>query len=382
MRRIYLDHAATTPLDPSVLEAMLPYLKERFGNASSLHSFGQEAKKVLGESREKIAEIINADKEEVYFTSGGTESDNLAIKGVALRNKERNHIITSKIEHHAVLNPCKYLEKKGFQVTYLPVDEYGLVNANELEQEITDKTCLISIMHANNEIGTIQPIEEIGKVSRERDIYFHTDAIQTVGKIPVNVDKLNVDLLSISGHKLYGPKGIGVLYIRKGTKIEPIAHGGGHERGIRSGTENIPGIVGLAKAMELSQERMGTESRRLTNLRDKLIKGIFEIENSRLNGHPTKRLANNANFSFTGIEGESLLLRLDAKGIAVSTGSACSSHSLKPSHVLLAIGLKPEDAHGSLRITLGRGNTEEDIDYTIETVKEEVQTLRGISPKF
>lgn len=382
MRRIYLDHAATTPLDPSVLEAMLPYLKERFGNASSLHSFGQEAKKVLGESREKIAEIINADKEEVYFTSGGTESDNLAIKGVALRNKERNHIITSKIEHHAVLNPCKYLEKKGFQVTYLPVDEYGLVNANELEQEITDKTCLISIMHANNEIGTIQPIEEIGKVSRERDIYVHTDAIQTVGKIPVNVDKLNVDLLSISGHKLYGPKGIGVLYIRKGTKIEPIAHGGGHERGIRSGTENIPGIVGLAKAMELSQERMGTESRRLTNLRDKLIKGIFEIENSRLNGHPTKRLANNANFSFTGIEGESLLLRLDAKGIAVSTGSACSSHSLKPSHVLLAIGLKPEDAHGSLRITLGRGNTEEDIDYTIETVKEEVQTLRGISPKF
>ena len=380
MRKIYFDHAATTPLDPEVLEAMKPYFSEEFGNASSLHKFGREAKEALEESREIVARVINASPEEIYFTSGGTESDNLAIKGVAFKNrKEKHHLIMSKIEHHAVLYTCQYLEKNGFKVDYLPVDKEGIAKVETLEEKITPATSLISVMQANNEIGTIQPLEEIGKIVHERGIFFHTDAVQSVGKIPVNVNKLGVDLLTISAHKLYGPKGVGALYVRKGTKIETIAHGGGHERGLRSGTENIPGIVGLAKAMELAKQRMKKESEKLKKLRDKIIRGALEIPETRLNGHPKIRLPNNANFSFSRIEGESLVLKLDNLGIATSTGSACSSKSLEPSHVLLAIGLKPEDAHGSLRVTLGKDNTEEDVDYFLEVLPKVVHELREIS---
>jgi cysteine desulfurase len=388
MRWIYMDHAATTPLDKEVLKAMMPFFSEKFGNASSLHKFGREAREALEDSREKIAKIINASPEEIYFTSGGTESDNLAIKGVGLGNKKENgkdHIITSKIEHHAVLHPCEYLEKEhGFEVTYLPVNEHGVVSVENLENSITKKTSLISVMHANNEIGTIQPLEEIGKIVHEKEgIYFHTDAVQTIGKIPVDVEKLGVDLLTISAHKLYGPKGVGALYIRKGTRIETIAHGGGHEKGLRSGTENIPGIVGLAKAMELADKRMKEEgeSERLKKLRDKIIHEVLNnIEDSRLNGHPKLRLPNNANFSFSKIEGEALVLKLDRLGIEASTGSACSSKSLEPSHVLIALGLKPEEAHGSLRLTLGKDNNEEDVEYLLEVLPKVVQELREISP--
>ncbi len=379
---IYMDHSATSPVDPEVFEAMKPYFIDSFGNASTLYSLGREGKKAMESAREEVASIIGAEPKEIIFTSGGTESDNIAILGTAYKLKNKgNHIITSDIEHPAVDETCKYLEKNGFNVTYLPVYNDGIVKIKDLEDAITDKTILITIMHANNEIGTIQPISEIGKIARENKIYFHTDAVQTVGKIPVNVKELNVDMLSLSAHKLYGPKGIGALYLRQGVRIEPIMHGGGHEKGIRPGTENVPGIVGLGKACSIAKENLQRDAQKLTSLRDMLIDGVLaENEDSYLNGHRTKRLPNNANFRFTGIEGESLILHLDAKGIATSTGSACSSIKLEPSHVLMAIGLKEVEAHGSLRISLGNENTEEDIEYTLTAIKEVVEKLRKMSP--
>ncbi len=379
-RQVYMDHSATTPVDPLVVDAMLPYFSEKFGNPSSLYTIGRQARRAIEESRQKVADLIGAKKEEIIFTGSGTESDNLAIKGIAYRNRKKgDHIITSSIEHHAVLHTCKYLETQGFKVTYMPVDKDGLVNPKDVEKAITPQTILITIMHANNEIGTIQPIEEIGKIAKEKNIPFHTDAVQTSGKIPVNVDALGVSLLSISAHKIYGPKGVGALYLRKGTFVEPQLHGGGHERNIRSSTENVPGIVGFGKACELAKERLPDEER-VAGLRDRLIKGILEIKDSYLNGHPVNRLPNNANVRFSFIEGESMILNLDMKSVAASTGSACSSTSLEPSHVLMAIGLKPEEAHGSLRLTLGRGNTQEDVDYVVSELPGIVNKLRMISP--
>tara|TARA_Y100000310_G_scaffold345138_1_gene462122 strand:- start:8160 stop:9320 length:1161 start_codon:yes stop_codon:yes gene_type:complete len=381
MKRIYLDHGATTPVDKEVMKAMQPYFTEKYGNVSSLHSFGREAKEAIDKAREHIAKLINAEPKEVIFTSGGTEADNMAIKEIAFNNREKgNHIITSKIEHPAVENTCKFLEKMGFKITYLAVDKEGFVSTEELEKAITKETILVSIMHANNEIGTIQPIEEIGKTCKENNIYFHTDTVQTVGKVPIDVKKMNVDLLSSSAHKLYGPKGVGFLFVREGTKIGSLIHGGNHENGLRAGTENVAGIVGFGKACELAMERMNKGTTHLTNLRDKLIKGVLEIEDCWLNGHPSKRLPGNANFSFKYIEGESLLMYLDEKGIAASTGSACSTKELKPSHVLTAIGLKPEEAHGSLRLTLGKDNTEEDVEYVLKALPEIVEKLRQMSP--
>ncbi|MFQ5648280.1 MAG: cysteine desulfurase NifS [Candidatus Aenigmatarchaeota archaeon] len=377
MRRIYLDHAATTPVAKEVLEAMEPYFSEKFGNASSLHSFGQEARRALEDSREQVAKLINADSAEIFFTSGGTEADNMAIKGTV---KPGDHIITSRIEHHAVLHVCEHLESQGVKVTYLPVDEYGLVDPKEVEKAITKATRLVSIMHANNEIGTIEPIEEIGKICRKHKVLFHTDAVQTFGKVPIDVKKMPIDMLSASSHKLYGPKGVGCLYIRAGTKVTPLLHGGGHESGRRSGTENVAGAVGFAKACETARKKMKDEAKRGAGLRDMLVKAILEIPDTKLNGHAEKRLPGNANFSFRGIEGESLIMYLDMKGIAASTGSACSTKSLEPSHVLTAIGLKPFEAQGSLRLALGKDNTEEDIKYTIEVIKETVENLRKISP--
>ncbi|VVB97456.1 Cysteine desulfurase IscS 2 [uncultured archaeon] len=379
-RQVYMDHSATTPVDSLVVEAMLPYFSENFGNPSSLYTIGRQARRAIEESRQKVADLIGAKKEEIIFTGSGTESDNLAIKGIAYRNRKKgDHIITSSIEHHAVLHTCKYLETQGFKVTYLPVDKEGLVNPKDVEKAITPQTILITIMHANNELGTVQPIEEIGKIAKEKNIPLHTDAVQTAGKIPVNVDTLGVSLLSISAHKIYGPKGVGALYLRKGTFVEPQLHGGGHERNLRSSTENVPGIVGFGKACELAKGRLPDEER-LAGLRDRLIKGILEIKDSYLNGHPVKRLPNNVNVRFSFIEGESMILNLDMKGVAASTGSACSSTSLEPSHVLMAIGLKPEEAHGSLRLTLGRGNTQEDVDYVVSVLPEIVNKLRMISP--
>jgi cysteine desulfurase len=363
------------------MEAMAPFFSDKYGNPSSLYSFAQEARQAMEEAREKVAGLINAKPKEIIFTSGGTESDNLALKGIAFANKDKGrHIITSAIEHHAVLNPCEWLEKQGFEVTYLQVDKEGLVSPEKLEEEIRKDTILISIMHANNEIGTIEPVEEIGKIAKEKGIYFHTDAVQSVGKIPVDVERMNVDLLSISSHKMYGPKGIGALYVRKGVRLVPLAHGGGHERNLRSGTENVSGIVGLGRAAEIAKEELDKEAERLTKLRDRLIEGALEIENSWLNGHRTKRLPNNANFGFRFIEGESLILELDFHGISANTGSACSSKSLEPSHVLTAIGLRPEETHGSLRLTLGRQNTLEEVDYVLEVLPEVVSRLRRISP--
>jgi cysteine desulfurase len=379
---IYMDHSATSPVDPEVFEAMKPYFTDSFGNASTLYSLGREGKMAMESAREEVASVIGAKPKELIFTSGGTESDNIAIMGIAYKLKKKgNHIITSDIEHPAVDETCKYLEKNGFTVTYLPVYEDGIVKVNDLEDAITDNTILITIMHANNEIGTIQPIAEIGAVAKEKGIMFHTDAVQTVGKIPVDVKELNVDLLSLSSHKLYGPKGVGALYVRKGVRLEPIMHGGGHERGIRPGTENVPGIVGLGKACSIAKENLERDAQLLTTLRDRLINRVLEQnEDSYLNGHRTKRLPNNANFRFTGIEGESLILHLDSKGIAASTGSACSSTKLEPSHVLMAIGLKEVEAHGSLRISLGHENTEKDIDYAVTAIKEVVEKLRKMSP--
>lgn len=382
MKKIYLDYAATTPTDPEVVKAMLPYFTDRFGNPSSIHSFGLEGKAAIEEARGKIASFLGAKQEEIIFTGCGTESDNFAIKGTAYANQNKgNHIITSSIEHHAIIKPCKFLEKMGFKITYLPVSKDGLADPEDVKKAITDKTILISIMHASNEIGTIQPIAEIGKIAKEKEISFHSDAVQTFGHLQVNVDELNVDLLSMSGHKLCGPKGIGALYIRKGTRIVPFIHGGDQERKRRASTENVPAIVGFGKAVEIAKETMDGEAKKLTVLRDKLIKGIFEkIKHVRLNGHPLKRLPNNVNISIESVEGESLLLNLDMEGIAASTGSACSSSSLEASHVLLALGLSHELAHGSLRFTLGRFTEEEDIDNVLEALPKIVEKLRSMSP--
>jgi cysteine desulfurase len=381
MKRIYMDHSATTPVAPEVLEAMLPFFSLKFGNASSLHSFGLEAKEALEASREKVAKLLGANAEEIIFTSGGTESDNLSLKGIALRSREKGkHIITTVVEHPAILETCRKLQKDGFEVTYLPVNADGLVDPAALEAAIRKDTILISVMHANNEVGTIQPLQEIGEIAAEKDIYFHTDAVQSVGKIETNVNDLGVDLLSLSAHKFYGPKGTGALYVRKGTKLESIVQGGGHERGLRSGTENVAGIVGLARAADLASEIMASEAERLTGLRDRLAKLVLDkVKDAWVNGSMTKRLPGNLNFSFKYVEGESLLLFLDAKGIGVSTGSACSSKKLEPSHVLLSLGLKPEECHGSLRITMGRSNTEGDVDYVAESIAEAVARFRSIS---
>lgn len=384
MRKIYLDYAATTPTDEEVKKAMLPYFSDKFGNPSSIYSFAQQSKAAIEEAREKIASLLRAKSKEIIFTSGGTESDNFAIKGVAYANQRRgNHIITSSIEHHAVTEPCEFLEKRGFNLTYLPVDKNGLVDPDDVKKSLTDKTILISVMHANNEVGTIEPIAEIGKIAKEKSIYFHTDAVQTFGHLPIDVNELNVDLLSISAHKLYGPKGVGALYIREGTRIMSFMHGGGQERNRRASTENVPGIVGFGKAVELAKETMDEEAKRLTGLRDKLIEGILEkIDHVRLNGHPTQRLPNNVNVSIEFIEGESMLLSLDMEGIAASSGSACTSGSLEASHVLLALGLSHELAHGSLRLTLGKYTKEEDIDYVLEVLPAVIERLRSMSPLY
>ncbi len=384
MKKVYLDYAATAPTDPEVLKAMEPYFSEKFGNASSLHSYGQEAKKGIEDSRQALAGLIGARPEEIVFTSGGTESDNFAIFGTAYAlEKKGNHIITSAIEHHAITEPLKLLEKKGFKVTYLKVDRHGLVSPQDLKEAITGKTILVSIMHANNEIGTLQPIVELGKIAREKGICFHTDAVQTVGHIPVNVDDLNADLLSLSAHKFYGPKGVGALYVRKGMRLETFMRGGDQEMGRRASTYNTTGIVGLGKAVEICREKMRDEIKLQSFLRDRLIKEIpASIPEVVLNGHPSMRLPNNVNFSIKYIEGESMLLNLDLFGIACSTGSACTSSSLEPSHVLLAIGLDHETAHGSLRITLGRWTTEKDIDYFMEKLPQVVKKLRAMSPLY
>ncbi|WP_094226653.1 cysteine desulfurase NifS [Methanolobus psychrotolerans] len=381
MKRIYMDHSATTPVDTLVVDAMLPYFSEMFGNSSSLHSFGMEAAEALSTARKQVADAIGALPEEIIFTSGGTESDNLAIRGVITHNSGKKHVITSVIEHPAVLNTCAFLESLGHEVTYVPVDAEGLIVLSLLERSIRENTVLISVMHANNEVGTIQPIKEIAQIAKKHNIYFHTDAVQSVGKIPVNVDDLGIDMLSLSSHKIHGPKGVGVLYVRKGTIIEPIVFGGNHEKGMRSGTENIPGIVGLGKAMVLAQQRLDTDSKYMQQMRDGIISKIFcSVADVRLNGHPTQRLPNNVNLSFKYVEGESMLMLLDMKGIAVSTGSACSSKSLKASHVLSSLNIEDDYIHGSLRISLGRENTIEDEDYLVESLKETVFRLRMMSP--
>lgn len=384
MRKVYLDYAATTPARTEVMAAMQPYFRQVFGNPSSIHTFGQEAKGAIESSREKVAALLGAAPEEIVFTSGGTESDNFALEGAAFANEKKgNHIITSAIEHHAITECCAFLKKRGLEITYLPVDKYGLVDPQEVKKAITDKTILISIMHANNEMGTIEPLAEISKITKEKGIYFHTDAVQTVGHLSVNVKELGVDLLSLSAHKFYGPKGMGALYIRKGTRLVSFLHGGGQERGRRASTENVPGIVGLGIACELAQAEMGKNHAQLQPLRDKLIKGILEkIPESQLNGHPTLRLPNNINISIKYVEGESMLLNLDLLGIAASTGSACTSGSLEASHVLLATGLSHELAHGSLRFTLGKETTEEDIDYVLEQLPIIVEKLRNMSPLY
>ena len=378
-----MNHAAGMPVDPRVFEAMKTYFMESYGNPSSSHSFGASAKNALMESREKVARLIGAEKpKEIIFTSGGTESNNLAIKGVAYRNKDKgNHIIATTIEHISVINICKHLQKQGFEITYIPVDKQGMVGPQKIKDAITDKTILISVMYANGEIGTIQPIREIGKIARENEIFFHVDAVAAAGKVPINVEEENIDLLSISSNDMYGPKGMGALYIKKGTRIQPVIQGGGQERGLRSGTENTPGIVGMGQAAEIAQEEMETEGRRLSQLWDKLTKGVLnKIARSYLNGHPTKRLPNNTNLRFSYIEGESLILGLDMLGIQVSSGSACTSKTLEPSHVLLAIGLAHEEAHGSLVFTMGKQNSEEDVNYVLEVLPGVVKRLRAMSP--
>lgn len=384
MKKIYLDNNATTPVHPKVVEAMLPYYNTYYGNASSIHSFGRDTREAMEKAREKIAGLIGANPEEIVFTSGGTEADNFALKGVVeASQKGSNHIITSAIEHHAILNTCQYLEKRGFDVTYLPVDKYGLIDPVQVKEAITNKTVIISIMLANNEVGTIEPIAEIGKVAREMGIYLHTDAIQAVGKIPVNVTDLKVDLLSISGHKIDGPKGIGALYIKRGIRMVSFLHGGHHEKNRRAGTENIPAIVGFGKAAEIVAYRLEEKKKKLIRLRDRLQKKIMDkIDHVHLNGHPTLRLPNTLNLSFAFVEGESILLNLDLKGIAVSTASACTSGSLEPSHVLVAMGIEPVLAQGSLRFSLGPENTKEEIDTTVECLAEIVKRLRMLSPLY
>lgn len=379
---IYMDYAATTFTKPEVLEEMLPYFTEHYGNPSSIYSLSRETKKAIDKARDRVAKAINADSNEIFFTGGGSEADNWALKGIAFANFNKgNHIITTKIEHHAILHACEYLEKHGFEVTYLPVDEHGFISLEDLKNAITDKTILVSIMFANNEIGTIQSIKEIGKICRERKIFFHTDAVQAVGNVAIDVKDMNIDLLSMAAHKIYGPKGTGALYIRKGVKIDNLIHGGGQERAKRAGTENVAGIVGLGKAIELATENLEEHSKRLTVLRDKLIDGLLKIPYSRLNGPRSEgRLPGNSNICFRFIEGEAILLLLDSMGICASSGSACTSGSLDPSHVLLAIGLPHEIAHGSLRLSLGDRTTEEEVDYVIESVAKVVQRLREMSP--
>ncbi len=381
---IYFDHAATTPVKPEVLEAMLPYFSEKYGNASSVYKLAQENKKAIDNARRVVAQLLGAQPNEIFFTSGGTESDNWALRGIASSLKEKgNHLITTKIEHHAVLHTCQYLESQGFEVTYLDVDENGLVTAEQVAKAIKTDTILISIIYANNEIGTIMPIAEIGKVAKEHGVIFHTDAVQAVGQIPIDVNRQHIDLLSLSGHKFYGPKGIGALYLRRGIKIPSLLHGGGQERGRRAGTENVPGIVGLATAMDLTYQNLERKNTKIKALRDQLINGIYKrIPFCRLNGHREQRLPNNVNFSFDFIEGESLLLLLDFEGIAASGGSACTSGSLDPSHVLLALGLPHEQAHGSIRFTLGEDNTREEVDLLLEKLPPFVQKLRAMSPLY
>lgn len=382
-KRVYMDHAAGRPVEPRALEEMLPYFKSSYGNPSSLHVFGQEAKRAVEDARSRVAALINAEKREsIIFTSGATESNNLAIKGMANRNKDRGtRILTSAVEHMSVVNPCKFLTTKGFEVVFLPVDKYGFLNLESLRKELTDKTILVSVVYANAEIGTIEPIKEISKVVHGKNVYLHVDATVACGQVPIDVKNEGVDLLTISSNDMYGPRGVGALYVKDGVRLEPLLHGGGQERGLRSGTENVAGIVGFGKAAEIAKKEMQPESARLTKLRDRFIDGLLKpIPYSFLNGHPTTRLPDNVSVRYSFIEGESMLLSLDMMGVYASSGSACTAKTLEPSHVLLAIGLKHEEAHGSLMFTLGSDNTEEDVDYAASLMPDIVKRLRGMSP--
>ena len=380
-RIVYMDNAATTSVRPEVVDAMIPYMTENFGNPSSLYDIAKVSGDAVAEARSRVAAAIGAKPKEIYFTSGGTESDNWAIKGVAFANCDKGmHIITSPIEHHAVSYTCEWLEKQGFEITYLPVDKYGMVSPDDVKSAIRDDTILITVMFANNEIGTIEPIAEIGKIAREKGILFHTDAVQAVGHVPIDVEAMNIDMLSLSGHKFNGPKGTGALYIGKRVKLDPLIHGGDQERKRRAGTENVPGIVGLGLALEMSVADMKDSSERLIRLRDRLTEGLLRIPKTHISGHPDIRLPNNVSIIFEYIEGESILLMLNKRGISASTGSACNSSSLEPSHVLMACGFNPEIVHGSLRLTLGNGTTDEDVDYVLGIVPEIVQKLRNMSP--
>jgi cysteine desulfurase len=381
MKKVYLDYAAATPIDERVLRAMKPYFNKNFGNTMSLHYFGQEAKLALEKSREVIASLINADSNEIVFTGSASESNNLALKGIAFANRNKgNHIIISSIEHPCIMESAKWLESQGFEISKIKVDKYGIVSPRDVEKEIKKNTILVSIIHASNELGTIEPIEKIGKICRNSGVYFHTDAVQSFGKTPIDVKKMNIDLLTASSHKIYGPKGAACLYIKNGVKIEPIIHGGGQENGLRGSTVNIASIVGFAKAAEICRKEMQKESKRIKRLEDKLVKGVLKIKNSHLNGHPKEKLPNINNFWFDFVEGESLVMQLDLKGIAASTGSACSSFKLEPSHVLMATGLKPQEAHGSLRISMGRQTKERDINYLIKVLPKIIKDIRAISP--
>jgi cysteine desulfurase len=385
MKKVYLDHNATTPVHPEVLEAMLPYFKEKFGNPSSIHSFGRETKVVLEDAREKVASLIGASSNEIFFTSGGTESDNLAVKGTAYANRKKGlHIITLKIEHHAILESCKFLEKEGFVITYLPVNSKGVVDPKELKKALREDTTLVSVMYVNNEVGSIQPIEELSGIAKEKGIYFHTDAVQAMGKIPINVKKLNnIDMLSMSGHKINGPKGVGAIFIRKGVRITPWSHGGHHERSRRAGTENIPGIVGFTKALELAVRDLEDQNKHLKELTEIFYQKLNEnIPDVILNGDLNQRVPNTLNLSFKGVEGESIILSLDLKGVAVASGSACTSGTLEPSHVLSAMGIAPEIAQGAIRFSFGRDNTMEDVEYVTSILPEMVSRLRSMSPLY
>ena len=382
-KRVYMDHNAGKPVDPRVLDAMLPYMGSLYGNPSSLHTFGQETKRALDEARGKVAKLINAEKKEsVLFTSGATESNNLAIKGVAYRNKDRGtRILTSSVEHMSVVNPCKFMTTKGYETIFLPVDTHGFVGLESLEKELTDKTVLVSIVYANGEIGTIEPISEISKVVHGKNAFLHVDATAANSLVPIDVKKEGIDLLTLSSNDMYGPKGVGALYVKEGIRLEPQLHGGGQERGLRSGTENVAGVVGFGKAAEIAQEEMQAESERLTKLRDRMIKGLLDpVPHSFLNGHPTERLPNNVSVRYSFIEGESMLLSLDMAGVAASSGSACTAKTLEPSHLLLAMGLKHEEAHGSLMFSLGKQNTVEEVDYVASLMPDIVKRLRAISP--
>jgi cysteine desulfurase len=381
LRRIFVDYAATTPVDPRVVEAMKPYFTKKYGNASSINSFGLEPKKALEDARQTLADMMNTTPTRVIFTGSATEANNLALKGLAFKEgKDNFHLATSKIEHDSVLNTAKWLKRNGFKVTFIPVDRYGLLDLLRLENALKKGVSLVSVIHVNNEIGTIQPIKEIGKLCHKYGAYFHTDAAQSFGKIPIDVKEMNVDLMTSNAHKIYGPKGVGSLFIKKGLKIEPLLHGGGQESDLRSSTENIPGIIGFAKALGLRKREMEPETRKLKKLSNQLIKATLEIQDTYLNGHLIKKIPNITNFRFSFIEGESLLLLLNEEGIAASTGSACSSRSSKPSHVLIALGLKPEELHGNLRISIGKYNTQEDIDYILEVLPKCIEQLRKISP--